>query len=253
MIPGNRLSMSKLWLAMKCGYFARPDVFYSESPPGRAARIGSVTHTLQEVRVTGTDRAIDNVNLEEVIEAQKLMSGPFGAWLDATEWTTCEIGFRYDAEEDESEQGPRRGEDGYDDHGPMVLKGTLDLVKVEDDSIDVVDTKTGQPRNAHVEQLYGQAVAAARFYKKDTVRVGFVFPRKTKVIEPVYETLDADRLDYEAGRIRRVLRTIPTAQPVTGDHCWMCPARTVCPAKVRDEPAPPDYDARVYDDNVSLF
>lgn len=245
---GNRLSMSRLWLAHLCAYFARPDVHYTETPPGRPARVGLITHSLQEIRVTGRNVTLDDVDLHELAEAKALIDGPFGAWLDATKWTECEIGFRYDAESDTTSVGPRRGDPGYDDHGPMVLKGTLDLIKVDEQGIDVVDTKTGKVDNAHAEQLYGQAVAASRFYRRDTARVGFVFPRKTKVITPEWETLDGDRLDAEAGRIRRVLRSIPNAKPRPGDHCFRCPARAACPEQRRDEYIPPEPPALLNED-----
>lgn len=248
----NRLSMSRLWLIYKCQYFARSDISYQESPSGRPARIGSITHKLAECQVKNVDVHLDDCDLTEIAEAKALMDGPFGGWLDSTSWTDCEIGLRYDAETDTSTLGPRRGDDGYDDHGPMVLKGTLDLSKLEPEWVDIVDIKTGKVDNAHIEQLYGQAVAAARYYGRPTARVGFVFPRKTKVIEPGWELLDADRLDYEAGRIRRALRMIPDSKPTPGDHCWRCPARSVCPEHAHRndyiEPDPPalyDEDARL--------
>ncbi len=54
--------------------------------------------------------------------------------------------------------------------------------------------------------------------------------RKTKCDEPKWVHLDADALDEQAGRIARLLRTLPSAEPNPGDHCWRCDARPGCPA-----------------------
>jgi hypothetical protein len=62
------------------------------------------------------------------------------------------------------------------------------------------------------------------------VRVGYLYGRKTKCDPPELETLDADRLDHEAGRIARLLRKLPMAEPNPGDHCHFCEAKPGCKA-----------------------
>lgn len=240
----RRLSMSRIGLAHECSYWARNDLEYSESPSGRAARIGSLVHLFAEALVTGRNVKAENVDLEELAEARGIMTGPFRAWIEGRKWRSCEEGLRYDASADRAEVGPRRGEPRYDDHGPMVLKGTLDLVADnEDGSLDVIDIKTGQKQHTNVDQLYAQAVAASRRYGVTTVRVGFVFPRKTKCDAPEMETLDADRLDEEAGRIRRTLRLLPTSGPEPGKHCWKCPLGwTDCPARDTARDYEPEHE-----------
>jgi hypothetical protein len=154
-----------------------------------------------------------------------------------------EVGLRYDAENDTTERGPRRGESGYDDVPEMVLPGTLDLVRVADGAAWVVDIKSGQKANAHPEQLYAQAVAVTRLLGLERAFVGFVFARKTKCDEPAWEPLDADRLDAEAGKIRRKLRMIPDAEPVINPGCSYCPARAACPAQAAPPLGAEDLDA----------
>lgn len=220
--------MSKLGLAHVCLYGFRPEVPQVERPPGPEAQVGSLYHELQECHVTGRriEREADPILLGKALA---ILNGPVKAWLDGRAWTACEIGLAYDAETDTTTVGPRRGEDGYDACGPMILRGTLDLVHLGDGYVDVIDTKTGK----HVEdrsQLYGQAVAASRYYGVKRARVAYAYPRKTKFDVPELEELDENRLDYEAGRIRRALRKLPTAEPVRGDHCWRCNAREQCPA-----------------------
>jgi len=236
-----RMTMSKMH--SECLYAFRPDVESAPRPPGKEARVGLITHTLAECHVSGRTVSHDDADPHDLATAMGLFQGPFRGWLDSRTWEACEIGLRYDAENDRAEKGPRRGEPGYEDVGPMVLPGTLDLVAIADGALWIVDIKTGKKDNAHAEQLYAQAVAASRLYGIARAFVGFVFPRKTKCDEPTWEPLDADRLDAEAGRIRRKLRLIPEAQPVVGRECFFCEARAACPAQ---QPAPigvEDYDA----------
>lgn len=216
----------------KCLYPFRLDVDCIERPSGKEARIGSITHKLTEAHVNKIDVSHDNVDPHDLASAMALYHGPLRGWLDSRKWEACEIGLRYDAETDTAVRGPRRGDPGYDDHG-ATLPGTLDLLAIADGALWIADLKTGKAANAHPEQLYAQAVAASRLYGITKAFVGFVFARKTKCDEPKWEPLDADRLDSEAGRIRRVLRMIPGAEPVINDGCMYCPARDACPAQQR--------------------
>jgi hypothetical protein len=115
----------------------------------------------------------------------------------------------------------------------MALRGTLDLVHVEGCAGWVIDLKSGKKQDDY-DQLYAQAVAVSRFYGLKVVHVAYAYARKTKFDEPVYEMLDADRLDLEAGRIARTLRRLPMAEPVRGEWCWRCDARQGCGAWASD-------------------
>lgn len=227
------LTMSRMSLAYACAYGFRPDVPQFPRPSGPEAQVGSLYHDLQECHVTG--RNIERKDVDPVLlgKALDILNGPVKGWLDSRKWTACEVGLAYDAETDTCTAGPRRGQDGYDSCAPMVLRGTLDLVELHlaDGIVDVIDTKTGK----HVEnrdQLYAQAVAASRYFGVKTARVAYAYPRKTKFDVPELETLDEDALDYQAGRIARVLRKLPMSEPERGDHCWRCEAREQCPAWV---------------------
>lgn len=226
----HRWTMSKAALVYVCSYSFRMDVPVVERPPGRPAQVGSCFHKLSECHVKKENVEAHADDPTIVAEAFALYKSPIQKFLDSRPWTACELGLEYNAANDTARQCPRRGEEGYDDVAPMALRGTLDLVHVDGDTADVVDLKTGKKENSHPEQLYAQAVAVSRFYKVKKVRVAFAYARKTKFDEPVFEELDEDRLDYEAGRIARTLRRLPMAEPVRGDHCWRCDARQQCPA-----------------------
>lgn len=225
----HRLTMSRMARAHACLYPFRIDVPVTERPSGKEARIGSVSHhrTATHLKANVLPLVEDDVSI--IAAGEAIFNGPLKTWLDTTTWTVCEAGLSYDAASDECHDGPRRGEPGYDDTGAMVLRGTLDLVRIEEDRIVLRDLKTGKPPTDR-EQLYAQAVAASRRWHRNVVEIGYVRALKTKVEELDVEVLDADRLDEEAGRIARVLRRLPMAEPVVNDKCDWCDARPVCPA-----------------------
>jgi hypothetical protein len=240
-VRSHALSMSKADLALGaldepatgCLYGFRADATRLARPSGDAAQVGSVVHDMADRRVkklAPLSRSMTVYSGDIIEKAADLFKGPIGPWLDSRPWTASELGLRYDAENDSTVVGPRRGEPGYEAHGAMVLPGTLDLVHVVDREAWVPDLKTGKKDNAHPEQLYAQAVAVSRLYGVTTVHVGFAFVRKRLSPEPQWETLNEDRLDEEAGKIRRALRMLPTAEPKRGDWCWRCDARPACPA-----------------------
>lgn len=227
-------SMSKVSLAMICSWSWRADAPQHPRPAGAPARIGSIVHKHMELYVKGREISDADVLFpygsdDEHAEAEGLFSAPLRSFLDSLPWTACEIGLRYDTRTDSTQAGPRRGDPNYAEIAATVIPGTLDLVSVEPDVVTVVDVKSGK----HVsdkEQLYVQAVAAARYYDVPTARVAYVYARKTKCDPPEYETLDADALDMHAGRLSRLMRRLPTIEPVAGDHCWRCDSRPSCPA-----------------------
>ena len=231
-------------LAYVCAWSFRADAPQYPRPAGAPARIGSIGHKLAEVHVkTGTatvDLSTDYLvgsDPSEVAAALELFSPPVKAFLDATKWTACEIGIRYDSAADAAVVGPRRGEPGYEDVSASVLPGTLDLVHVDGELATIVDLKTGK-LISDVEQLHVQSVAVSRLYPSvKRVRAGYAYMRKTKCDDPKWVHLDADALDEQAGRIARLLRTLPTAEPNPGDHCWRCEARPGCPAYGADATA----------------
>lgn len=216
------ITASKVHAARRCGYAFRPDVPKTPREPGKSAVMGTAAHEA----------------LEHMIAAWKISetcSPPIGGCdydrhaYQAYKWvynfgrpTHVEKGFIYNTETDTAELGPRRGEPGYDVTPDHCIRGTFDMVWVNGDVGTVIDYKTGKVENAHVDQLNIQAVAASRIWGLKTVRVGFLFSRLTKVIEPKFEQLSADDLDSEAGGFRKLLKVIPTAEPTQGDHCRWC-------------------------------
>lgn len=226
----HTLSMSKVNLALLCAYSFRSDVDTHPRPSGVQARIGTGAHG----RVEDWFHRLDPRTLDEEIRdkatrhAEQLIK-----WLTPRRERIlyCEIGLRYDADNDRAEIGPKRGELGYHDVGPMVLPGTLDLaLRGEDGVLEVIDTKTGQKKYVHDDQVDVQGLALARKLGENVVRVGFIFPRLTKCDEPEMRTLTELDMDLRAGEMHNLMRHLPMAEPNPGEWCWRCDARATCPA-----------------------
>lgn len=234
----HRLSMSKMNLAIHCAYGFRLDVESTERPPGDMARRGSAAHALVEDWYWEREpRDLTSFSLEAVLTGEaKRIATQMIKWLEPKRARIlhCEIGLRYDAENDRAAIGPKRGEPGYDDVGAMVLPGTLDLaLRGEDGVLEVIDIKTGKAKYVNDEQVDVQGLALARHLRETSVRVGFIYPRLTKCDEPEMRALDENALDVHAGIVHGLLRHLPMAEPQpgigAGGWCWKCDARPNCP------------------------
>ncbi len=226
----HALSVSKVDLALICAYGFREDVQRFDRPSGIEARIGTGSHSLVEDWFHG--RPARSLGPDIVDKATRHAAQAI-KWLEPRRPRIlfCEIGMRYDAEQDRGLDGPRRGEDGYGTPGPMELPGTLDLVlRGEDGVLEVLDLKTGQKKYAHEEQIYTQGLAMARKLNETRVRVGFLFAKLTKCDEPEMRELDENALDVHAGVLHGLMRSLPMAKPEPGEWCWRCDARPGCPA-----------------------
>lgn len=221
------LTASKVHAARQCGYRFRSDVRTRPRESGKAAILGTAAHEMLE---SALRREVREVGDSEEQRLAVRHAANATAWVQEFERTLpgptivrhIERGFVYDLRNDTAEFGPRRGEPGYNDSPRGCIRGTFDLVWIADGEIWVVDYKTGKVENAHIDQLYAQAVAASRIFGVKTVHIGFLFSRLTKVIPPKFETMHEDELDVEAGRLGMLARKLPTAEPTPGEWCRWC-------------------------------
>jgi hypothetical protein len=178
---------------------------------------------------------------------EALIWGSLRGWLEAGErFTHSELPILYDATTDTATIC-KTGTDDRDYLGVTANKIPMRLDLVDADDGVIVDIKTGSKSNTEPAptnlQLATQAVAASRLLGITEVRVGLVFPMKTKVHKPEWHTLDADALDEHAGKLHRVLKMIPNAEPNRGSWCWRCPIgpangfTSSCPAWAGEEAA----------------
>lgn len=229
MSAAHLLTASGASLAHLCTWSFRHELPRLERTSGRAAQIGTLVHTLAELHLTGRPVELPEADPTLAAEALAIYEGPLRGLLDSRPWLS-ESGLVYDAANDVAQDGPRRGEPGYEDVGPMQVRLTTDLVHVDGDTGTVLDIKTGK-RPSDSEQLYVQALAVSRRHGVSRVKIGYARALKTKLDMCAEETLDADALDMHAGRLGGLLRRLPIAPPSPGDHCWKCSAFSICPAQ----------------------
>ena len=237
---------------LPCMWWARPEVDVPEQPPGKPARVGTIVHGLAAEH-SGLHKPLDRSKLDphDLAEALSIFHGPLKGWVES--WVASpgehfvESRFRYDADTHEALPVAARGTPEHTHAGPMQLTAEIDFVTVLPEHTEVIDLKTGQKRNTNESQLRGYSVVAERVWKRPLVKSAFLYAKKTKLELTPWIESDADRLEAEAGNLRRILRTLPSAPAVKGDHCYRCPlgkARFgMCPEWPDREyvpPAPPE-------------
>lgn len=255
----SRLGFSRL---LPCDWWARPDVECPDDPPGKAAQVGTVVHGLSAEH-SGLHKPLDRTKVDPHIlaEALSIFHGPLRGWVEA--WVASpgehfvEARYRYDAETHEAFPVAARGTPEHTHAGPTQLTAEIDFVTVLPEHIEVIDLKTGQKRNTNETQLRGYSVVGERVWKRPLVKSAFLYAKKTKLELTPWLEMNVDRIEAEAGALRRRLRTLPTAQPVKGDHCYRCPLGKArfgrCPEWPDNAYVPPEPPAADYFDDARNF
>src|ERR1044071_3218576 len=92
----------------------------------------------------------------------------------------AEIAFAYDPDADRGRELPKASHRDYSAAGPNEFAGTVDIVTMDGDLVEITDWKFGRRENVKVPwsnpQLRFLALAAARTYgvERARVRIGFV-------------------------------------------------------------------------------
>ncbi len=246
----HHLSFSKGELADHCTYWARCDVEIPERPSLKSGVKGTNIHAACAATVNGTPYSGDPLTSEEARNWASLRR-----WLETEPpFSGMELPLIYDTATDTAKVCEVDGHRGYLGVTDTSIPGTLDLYRLEPGRLTLLEVKTGShsrhAKEAEDQQLASQALAAARHFGAERVRVGKIFTRLTKTRPPNWHEHDADALDMHAGNLRRKLKMLPTSQPNRGDHCWdFCPIGpsrkdrlATCPAWVSDE-APAPFEA----------
>jgi RecB family exonuclease len=131
------------------------------------------------------------------------------------------------------------------DTTPEEIAGSADLVVLDPSRAEVTDYKTGaravDPAADNL-QLGALALCVAKLTGARTVRVRIRKITEVGAFEDEVAELDAFALAWVEERLRTVVQRVRAAQRATesgsapdvaeGDHCFFCPARLACPAKV---------------------
>lgn len=209
-----RATGSSLWRLAHCTYWAREDVEWGPDVAGDEAVDGTQLHQLAEGREVpnATPRA------RQLHRSYR----QWGADNDEHADVRRELVMAYDLATDTARIVESAGERDYSGRRPTEVIGTFDVVGAG----YVDDLKTGQPENAHVEQLLLGALCMSR-HGLPEVDAGFVFIREDRAWRQAY-SFDAIELDAFADWLRERDAATPGSAPNPGSHCRYCPA-TNCP------------------------
>jgi hypothetical protein len=224
----HRLSASGVHLAVHCAHPFRHDVEVPPDKPGPAAKKGTAVHSAIESYLT------DGVYPGTEDPSFTL----FSVWLDWWDRSPVsrfahlsEVPLILDVERRRVRQLPRTSHRDYGDVEHTEIPMTLDLAAVSPDRAIVFDWKTGKVGDASA-QLITNALAWSIHSKRGTARAQAIYLTETGVIEGEVYQLDALDLDAHLVTLRRILRALPTAEPVAGEWCsaGYCPLRSKCGA-----------------------
>ncbi|MEJ7730503.1 MAG: PD-(D/E)XK nuclease family protein [Polyangiaceae bacterium] len=234
-----RISASKLGLAARCAYWARPDVeLPPEGPPSVAAELGTALHAVAEGRDyadVAQEGGFDPDALAALVaEWQEWWPG----YSEGRAWQK-EAPYAYDVATGRGRILPSEGHRDYSAATETEYCATVDAVSL-DGVPTVLDLKTGWKNKtvaAYREQLELGALAVARTHGLDRVRIAIAHVTGSGVV--VDETrgdtdLDEfDLADVEA-RLRALAAGVPTSEPNPGEHCLgsFCPEVAACPVTV---------------------
>ncbi len=251
----SRISGSKLPLVSHCRAAFAPDVVWPPSPPGRPAVYGTSFHACTEAWYASGEVVLDviaakhGLDIEEAARLERAFDGWSTSRVASLTDATPEWGAGYDTATGTVVLLPRgEGRAAYDGLPSTVICGTLDLVRVDEQSKtgEVHDWKTGRsklPKAKDNYQLLFGAMLLARAYDLDSVRVYLHTvdeDGELRTSEGEVDAIELDGIEANVTRWQREATEGPTLQP--GEHCTglYCPIRATCSktTEATDELAP---------------
>lgn len=238
-------SMSQLERADRC---PPSETLVKVRKTSAAAEGGNVVHDyLASVGELGQEEALAKIPeaMRQVCAVLPLARLP----VDPKAYTP-EVAFAYDPITRRARVlGSNIGRD-YAAHGLKVgyeIPGSADVVGLTDDSVIVLDYKSGTSVRAAPRenwQLLGLAAAAASAFNKPNAHVGLIYLPPSG--QPRYDEADLDAFDLEDVRDRlidlarrvvsaRIAQAAGNVWKLTfnpGDWCRYCPGMNTCPATV---------------------
>jgi hypothetical protein len=232
-------------LVSHCRAAFAPDVVWPPSPPGRPAVYGTAFHACAELWYASGEVDLEGVaarhglDVEESARLERAFDGWSISRVASLSDATPEWGAGYDTATGTVVLLPRgEGRAAYDGLPSTVICGTLDLVRVDEQTKtgEVHDWKTGRtklPKAKENWQLLFGALLLARAYDLDTVRVYLHTVDEEGELRTSEGEVDALELDGVESNIVRWAREAagePELRP--GEHCTglYCPMRATCPA-----------------------
>jgi len=214
MSRAHRVSGSRVGLTMACAHQARVDLPEVPRVESAAATGGNVEHG----------------HIEHTIETgdETPQSATHAVWLDGW-WVAnknhgwiAERAFAFSPSTGLARMLPRSTHRDYSSVEGDEIPLTVDAFRVSDDSIEVVDWKTGAGFSVEPAatnwQLRTAAVALAAIFTKSSARVAIVKANGDRLYE---DSATIDGLDLFTSRmtLSQMVGSIAEAQPVAGPHC----------------------------------
>jgi hypothetical protein len=114
-------------------------------------------------------------------------------------------------------------------HPSFPFAGIIDLVRVDEHEVAIVDFKTGEPKPAHETQVLAYAVLWWRNSGQSPERAEVRYPGGAKML-PVEPGVLADAEQQLGQRIEAIASTLmnPPGRAQPGDHCRYCDVRQFC-------------------------
>ena len=226
----HTLSASGVHLALLCSAPFRADAAVTRDKPGPAAERGRRVHAAIERYLLDGTYTVNEVHPDDDAYFSSWL-GWWDAWPASRQTWRPEIPYLLNAELGTSrELGPLPGPREYGAVGASEIPMTLDAVAVAGGLVLVVDWKTGALIHDHGAQLRTNALAAALAHGATEARALAVYLSPDGAFEGERIVMDAFALDDHAAALRDLMRRLPTADAVAGEHCtreW-CRLRNVC-------------------------
>ena len=136
---------------------------------------------------------------------------------------------------------------GAETEALFSVTGTTDQLTMRDSVLTVTDWKFGRPEFTHPARgnkqlmFYGMAAMSEWGAEKLVLRLGFIDQDSGRVHYDIHEPSPVEVRLFKDELSMALIRRVVAAEDLEmghlpnlteGDHCFFCPARTQCPAKV---------------------
>lgn len=261
---------SKLHLMMKC----RSSVFLNQikniPSTGSSADIGTRIHSCLEAyvdrgaysgetsaRLLNVQAEFNNIDFYEVNKTLKTISGSNRA--------VAEVAFQYDTKNHIGSILAGKGRAAYSgvESSCNFFYGTIDAVIQDEESLAVIDWKTGRGHVDHPKDNWQILLAIVALRNKDRPNeqmVGIIHNVVTGIVQR-HEFSGAE-VEEVANEIHHSVNWIELEQKIggdglgmlaTGDHCKYCPSWKFCPAKTAAIKMASGINNGPVDDNDVVF
>ena len=235
----HRLSASRLGMARRCLYWARPDAVWPARETSSEASLGIAVHRAVQEGI-GTESSVDLFeyagDLEDAqVDSLERIFAQWAMWWPKERgnlrWR-AEVAVAWDVRTGKARILPPQEHRNYGDLADDEVPGTVDAFAEDGDAVRVIDWKTGRSAieaPATNAQLGHNGAALATVLGKSEALVQYAKLGEDTIGLPGYATLDVFSFEATRDELRTMVDAVPNAEPVPGPWCNWCPAKGACP------------------------